>query len=84
MSTHMDAKQARLNELYELGKSKGVLTYDEIINKLSSYEIDPDQFDNILETIEAGANAITWTPPSNGELFRGMMEDYRAHQPHHH
>ena len=39
---------------------------------------------SILETIEAGANAITWTPPSNGELFRGMMEDYRAHQPHHH
>jgi len=39
---------------------------------------------SILETIEAGANAITWTPPSNGELFRGMMEDYRAHQPHRH
>ncbi|MBQ6257537.1 MAG: hypothetical protein IJJ60_13175, partial [Clostridia bacterium] len=28
----MDAKQAKLNELYELGKSKGVLTYDEIIS----------------------------------------------------
>ena len=40
--------------------------------------------DTILATIEAGANAITWTPPTNGELFRGMMEDYRAHQPHHH
>jgi len=38
----------------------------------------------IMETIEAGANAITWTPPSNGQLFRKMMEDYRAHQPHHH
>ncbi|MCL2213317.1 MAG: hydrolase [Oscillospiraceae bacterium] len=33
--------------------------------------------DNILRTIEAGANAITWTPPSNAELFRGVMEDYR-------
>ena len=40
--------------------------------------------ESILETIEAGANAITWTPPSNGQLFRKMMEDYRAHQPHHH
>ena len=40
--------------------------------------------ESILATIEAGANAITWTPPTNGELFRGMMEDYRAHQPHHH
>ena len=25
--------------------------------------------ESILETIEAGANAITYTPPSNGELF---------------
>ncbi|MCL1975711.1 MAG: hydrolase [Firmicutes bacterium] len=32
---------------------------------------------NILETIEAGANAITWSPPSNGELFKDMMERYR-------
>ncbi len=53
MNTQMDAKQAKLNELYELGKSKGVLTYDEIISKLASYEIDPEQFDSILETFEA-------------------------------
>ena len=59
MSTQMDAKQAKLNELYELGKSKGVLTYDEIINKLSAYEIDPDQFDNILETFEAMGVSVT-------------------------
>ena len=25
--------------------------------------------ESIAETIEAGANAITYTPPSNGELF---------------
>ena len=25
--------------------------------------------ESILETIHAGANAITWTPPSNGEIF---------------
>lgn len=31
----------------------------------------------IAETIEAGANAITYTPPSNGELFKTMMEKYR-------
>ena len=59
MSTHNDAKQAKLNELYELGKSKGVLTYDEIISKLSNYEIDPEQFDNILETFEAMGVAVT-------------------------
>ena len=59
MNTHADAKQEKLNELYELGKSKGVLTYDEIISKLSSYEIDPEQFDNILETFEAMGVAVT-------------------------
>lgn len=32
---------------------------------------------SIDETIAAGANAISWTPPSNGELFRGMMIRYR-------
>ena len=31
----------------------------------------------ILETIEAGANAITYTPPSNGVLFSKKMEKYR-------
>ena len=59
MSTQIDAKQAKLNELYELGKNKGVLTYDEIISKLSAYEIDPEQFDNILETFEAMGVAVT-------------------------
>ena len=32
---------------------------------------------SILETIEAGANAITYTPPTNGELFRAKMDYYR-------
>ena len=38
--------------------------------------------DSIRKTIEAGANAITWTPPSNGEIFRDVMDAYRAGQPH--
>lgn len=33
--------------------------------------------ESIVETIEAGANAITYTPPSNGELFSKKMEHYR-------
>lgn len=33
--------------------------------------------ESILETIEAGANAITYTPPSNGELFSKKMQHYR-------
>lgn len=33
--------------------------------------------DTILATIEAGANAITYTPPSPQELFKTMMAKYR-------
>ena len=33
--------------------------------------------ESIVETITAGANAITYTPPSNGELFREKMDYYR-------
>lgn len=38
--------------------------------------------ESIKETISAGANAITWTPPSNGEIFRSVMDAYRNGQPH--
>ena len=71
MSTHVDAKQAKLNELFELGKRKGSLTYDEIINKLAACEIDPEQFDNVLETLEAMGIAVT----------RGDEEPKSAAQP---
>lgn len=33
--------------------------------------------DSILRTIEAGANAITFTPPSNADIFKEMMFRYR-------
>ena len=33
--------------------------------------------DSILRTIEAGANAITYTPPTVSELFTGVMDKYR-------
>ena len=36
--------------------------------------------ESILETIQAGANAITWTPPSNGEIFRDIMAAYRENK----
>lgn len=31
----------------------------------------------IYQTIEAGANAITYTPPTAAEIFRGIMTSYR-------
>ena len=38
--------------------------------------------ESILETIHAGANAITWTPPSNGEIFKEIMTAYRENREH--
>lgn len=33
--------------------------------------------ESIEQTIDAGANAITWTPPTSGELFKLQMDRYR-------
>jgi 2-keto-3-deoxy-6-phosphogluconate aldolase len=34
--------------------------------------------ESILQTIEAGANAITYTPPTSGEIFKHLMNKYRS------
>lgn len=33
--------------------------------------------ESILRTIEAGANSITYTPPSSSDIFSGVMDKYR-------
>jgi len=33
----------------------------------------------ITDTINAGANAITWTPPTTAEIFKNKMETYRSY-----
>jgi len=38
--------------------------------------------ETIRETIEAGANAITWTAPSSAEIFKSIMAAYRAGESH--
>ena len=34
--------------------------------------------ESILETIAAGADCISYTPPSTAEIFAGVMEEYRS------
>ena len=36
---------------------------------------------SVIDTVNAGANAITWTPPSNGQLFKSIMAKYRSDLP---
>lgn len=38
--------------------------------------------ESIRRTIDAGANAISWTPPPASALFRDSMAAYRKDQPH--
>lgn len=33
--------------------------------------------ESIMKTIDAGANAITYTPPSTQDLFKEIMSKYR-------
>ena len=53
MSLSPENKQNRLDELYEYGKSKGTITYKEIMDRLSGLDLDADQLDHVLETLEA-------------------------------
>lgn len=34
--------------------------------------------ESIMKTIEAGANAISYTPPTNAEIFSAIMDKYRS------
>ena len=47
-----EVRDAKINELFSYGKSKGTLTYKEIMDCLMELEMDPDQLDKVLETIE--------------------------------
>ncbi len=47
-----DPKKTKLDELYATAKAKGTISYDEIISTLSSCDIDPDQFDTVLDTLQ--------------------------------
>ena len=53
MSLSPELKKNRLDELYEYGKSKGTLTYKEIMDRLSELEMDADQLERVLDTLEA-------------------------------
>ena len=46
-----EAMAVRVRELIETGKSKGVLTYKEIVEMLGDVELDSEQFDRILDTL---------------------------------
>ena len=52
MKVNNENRKLILKELIEKGKSKGMLTYKEIIDAFEEIELDPDQIDKIYETVE--------------------------------
>ena len=71
-------KQAKLNELYEYGKSKGTLTYKEIMDRLMELEMDSDQLDRVLETLDAyGVSVVN---DSAGASDEGLDDEQAADQ----
>ncbi len=65
MTLSPDARQAKLNELYDYAKSKGTLTYKEIMDRLMEMDMEPDQLDKVLETLEAlGVDVVNENEPA--------------------
>ncbi|MBQ2780319.1 MAG: RNA polymerase sigma factor RpoD [Clostridia bacterium] len=46
-------KRLQLNDLIELGRSKGKLTTQEIMDAMEDFDFDPSQVDKLYETLEA-------------------------------
>ncbi len=71
-----DARQAKLNELYEYGKTKGSLTYKDIMDRLMEMDMEPDQLDKVLETLEAlGVEVINENEPAPTVTPASVQED---------
>ena len=84
VSLHEDLKERMLETKADIINVSGGKDTVEIVKKLR--EIDKDfpiiatggpTEETVQAVIEAGANAVTYTPPTNGDIFKGMMEDYR-------
>ena len=72
-----EEKMDRVRSLLELGKSKGTLTYKEIVDMLSDVPIEPDQFDKILETLESiGVEVVNELPVADADpVIDAPVED---------
>jgi RNA polymerase primary sigma factor len=52
MKPVIESKKVILKDLIEKGKSKGVLTYKEIMDAFEEIELEPEQIEKIYETVE--------------------------------
>lgn len=76
--------EARLRAGVDIFNVSGAAKTVDIVKKIRSISKDISilatsgkQPENIVEVIKYGANAISYTPPTTGELFKPIMERYR-------
>ena len=55
---------------------------DEDIDSIPVMATGGPNAESIRNTIEAGADAICYTPATNGEIFKQLMDKYRANIAH--
>jgi len=69
-------KIENIQKLIDLGKSKGSLTYEQIMNELSGIDLDPEQIDKIYETFES--NGIEIIDDFDENFDEELLEDESA------
>ena len=58
MEDKENSKKDSIQKLIEMGKSKGSLTYEQIMNELDDVDLDAEQIDKIYETFESNGIEI--------------------------
>lgn len=73
---NIEAKKDKVRELLETGKTKGTLTYKEIMDQLVEVELEPEQFEKILETLETlGVDVVNEIQLVEAEPVNGPTVD---------
>ena len=57
----------RLNELSEISKSKGAVTYGDVMNQLMDMEMEPEQLETVLDKLEAMGIRVVSDSEQNAE-----------------
>jgi len=68
-----NSKKDSIQKLIEMGKSKGSLTYEQIMNELEDVDLDAEQIDKIYETFES--NGIEILDDFDEDFSEDMLED---------
>ena len=69
-------KKETIQKLIDLGKSKGSLTYEQIMHELDGVDLDPEQIDKIYETFES--NGIEIIDDFDEDFNEELLEDTEA------